>query len=291
MAKYCLAIIIVTFNSERYIGECISSIIKSLKKNTRYTITILDNNSADNTVSVVKKIIGHNPRISLVINGSNLGFSRAVNKGIVISDNANFYLLINPDTIIKDRGAIEKLIFCLKKNKGGICGGNTINQKGVKSGSYFRFPNLRVGIFDFTNFRKLCVNDKWHKYFYYHDKMTPQKTVFEVDVITGGFMLVKRNVFKKIGLLDEKFFMYLEDVDFCLRAKKAGVKILHTNNSSVIHIGGASSNNKDRIRHASWLMSRKKYYLKHFNFLINMIIQPIFILDDLLIISRHFLKK
>jgi GT2 family glycosyltransferase len=181
------------------------------------------------------------------------------------------------------------LVNCSEKFNAGICGGSTVDENGNISGSFFRLPNLMVGIFDFTNFRKLCKTDKWHKYFYYQD--TKHNDIsFPVDVVTGGFMLIKMSTLKKVGLFDETYFMYLEDVDYCVRAKNNGIKIYHTNTSKIMHIGGASSNNKDRIRHSSWLKSRKKYFQKHFGLLTNILIQPIFLMDDVLIIAKKTLN-
>lgn len=148
-----------------------------------------------------------------------------------------------------------------------------------------------VGIYDFTNIRKLDRSDKWHKYFYYLDYDSNKSQSFPVDVVTGGYMLISSEALKKTGYFDEVFFMYLEDVDYCLRARKTGIKIFHCNDSKIIHFSGRSSTNKDRIRHSSWILSRKKYYIKHFNFLENLIIQPIFLLDDLIILTNKYLKR
>ena len=111
-----------------------------------------------------------------------------------------------------------------------------------------------------------------------------------MDVVTGGFMMISKKTINKIGYLDERFFMYLEDVDYCMRAKKQGIKVIHCNLSKTFHYGGGSSNNKDRIRHSAWLISRKLFYLKHFNPLSNILIQPIFLLDDLFILLNIFLR-
>ena len=289
MAKYKLTIIIVTFNSEKYIEKCIESIKEFIGKNIDYKIVIVDNSSKDSTPSLLKKISRKDNRVILIINKDNIGFARAVNKGIMANNHGGYFLLLNPDTVM-NKSTIVNLIKCSEEYNAGICGGTTVDCNGVENGSYFRSPNLMVGIFDFTNFRKLCHTDKWHKYFYYLDSRKKNKKSFPVDIVTGGFMLVRSSTIKKIGLLDESYFMYLEDVDYCLRAIKAGIKIFHANSSKIIHIGGASSNNKDRIRHRSWLKSRKIFFLKHFGILENIIIQPIFLLDDLLILANKAFK-
>lgn len=289
MKNHNLSIIIVTFNSERHIYSCINSIIISELNNTKLKIIIIDNNSTDKTVNVINKIKHKRKEIFLIENHKNIGFAKAVNQGLKIYSNDQYYLLLNPDTILR-KESIILLLECARRNNADICGGTTINTNKEISGSYFRFPNLSVGVFDFTNFRKISLNDKWHKYFYYQD-MKSKNNEFLVDVVTGGFMLISNKTIRTIGYLDESFFMYLEDVDYCLRAKHKGLKVFHSNNSVITHIGGASSNNSDKIRHKSWLFSRKIFYIKHFGLLANLLIQIIFLIDDMVIITLKILKR
>lgn len=290
MKKYNLSIIIVTFNSERHIVKCINSINENRIKDTAINIIVIDNFSGDSTPKILRKLQKETKTILTIQNNKNVGFAKAVNQGIRKSKPSDYYLLLNPDTVLKN-DSLEKLIKCSVNNKAGICGGSTEDKDGNENGCYFRFPSLLIGIFDFTNFRKLVKSDKWHKYFYYLDSKKPKQNEFSVDVVTGGYMLINIGTIEKIGYLDEDFFMYLEDVDYCLRAKKAGIKICHTNNSKIFHIGGASSNNKDRVRHSSWLWSRKVFFAKHFSLLKNLLIQPIFLLDDIFIMTKLALKK
>lgn len=290
MRKNTITIIIVTFNSEKYIEDCLNSVLRSTSSSFQIKIIVIDNNSNDTTVSKVKKLKEIDSRIFIIENSKNLGFARAINQVLSSENKTDYYLLLNPDTVSK-KETIKNLIQCAEKNGAGIIGGSTYDNNGVQNGSYFRIPNIFVGIFDFTNFRKLFKNEYWHNYFYYIDLVQTNSSCFPVDVVTGGFMLLSIEAVRKIGLLDERFFMYLEDVDYCLRAKKAGIKVFHTNNAKVIHFAGRSSANRDRIRHSSWLWSRKLYYFKNANILENIIIQPIFIIDDLFILMKLFLKK
>ena len=276
-----LSIIIVTFNSESYIYKCLESVFKSKINHTKTDIFIIDNNSSDNTTSIVKKIQEKNKNVVLVSNNNNRGFAKAVNQGIKKSIKYKYVLLLNPDTILEEN-SILNLVSCLEENGAGICGGKAVDFHGNIKGSYFRFPNVFVGIFDFTNIRRLTKNDRWHKYFYYQDTNFIKHCV-SVDVVTGGFFLIKQSTIKKVGLFDESYFMYLEDVDYCKRAHNAGIKTFYADKSKIIHEGGASSVNKDRIRHSSWLLSRKIYFLKHFSLAQNLIVQPIFLIDDLII--------
>lgn len=275
MSTHNLSIVIVTFNSEKHIKRCLECIEKDssvpIKK-----IIVIDNNSTDSTVKIVKDI---KKNISLIQNSKNLGFAKGVNQGIKYSK-SNYYLLLNPDAFIQ-KNSLLNLINCSEINN-CICGGKTTDMAGNEQGDHFRLPNLLVGIFDFTNMRKLLISDYWHKYFYYKD----QKRIvdcFEVGSVCGGFMMIPKSIIEKIGYFDESFFMYLEDLDFCLRAHKAKSKVIYCQKARAIHIGGASSNNSERSNLKAWYASRKRYFIKHFNFIDNLIIQPIFIIDELLI--------
>ncbi len=284
-----LSIIIVTFNSEKHISNCLSRLIISTKSIKGVNIIIIDNNSLDNTVKKIRSsfLKKGKTNISLFENKKNIGFAEAVNNGILLCESDN-YLLVNPDILV-NKETIKKVLECQLASNADIVGLRTKDVDNHESGSYFRFPNIWVGLFDFSNLRKLDKKDYWHNYFYCIDKRNI-KNDFEVDIVTGGFMLIRNRVVKKIGLFDAKYFMYLEDVDFCLRAHNAGFKI-YICNEFVTHIGGASSNNKDRVNHGAWKNSRKRYFLKHFGITSNLVIQVVFALDDMLISVLRYIKN
>ncbi len=104
-------------------------------------------------------------------------------------------------------------------------------------------------------------------------------------------MLIDRKVINKIGGLDERYFMYLEDIDYCLKARKAGFKVLLCPRSKIKHIGGYSSKNKERVHMNAWLESRRRFVYKNENILINLFVQPIFIIDTIIIRLLQILKK
>lgn len=289
MKKDCLTAIVVTYNSEKYIENCLRTLLQSRPENYELRVIVIDNNSNDGTLNKATLVADKQKNIEIICNKKNLGFAKAVNVGLKKSKAQKYCLLLNPDTILK-KDSIKKLLDCAKYCEASIVGGLTVGEKGIQTGSYFRFPNIWVGVFDFTNLRKLSKKDYWHNFFYYKDTAISKRVCNYVDVVTGGYMLIDQKVIDSVGLFDERFFMYLEDVDFCFRAKMAGFKIAVSNESKIYHYGGGSSPNKYRIRHTSWLWSRKYYYLKNFNIFINLLIQPIFLIDDLVIIMKNVLK-
>lgn len=268
------SVIILTYNSKGNIGKCLKSLEN--EKSLIEEVIVVDNRSTDTTLAEIKK-----SRIvtRLIVNERNTGFSKGVNKGIMQA-RGELVLILNPDTII-ERGAFQQLFKCLRSTKADIIGGKALKTDGGIHNTYVREPGLLTGIFDFTNLRKIVPSDYFHKVHYYLNNEFPTEEK-EVDAVSGAFMMVKRGVFEEIGLFDENFFMYLEDVDFCSRAKKKGFKVVFCPMARVIHVGGASSNNKDKINHMAWSNSRKYYFKKHFSKIQNTIVQPLFIIDDVL---------
>jgi GT2 family glycosyltransferase len=284
MSRENLSVIIVTYNSSKYIKKCLNSIFKSddtLKKE----IIIVDNNSQDNTVKILNSF---RKKIKLIKESNNVGFSKAINSGIATSKYP-YILLINPDTILSD-SSISKLIKEKEKHGVEICGGKMIKNDGSIHGTYVRKPNLLIGVFDFSNLRKIFPNNKWHKYFYYQDMGNIMES-FRVDAVSGGFMLIEKKIIKSIGPFDEHFFMYLEDIDFCIRAKEHGYSIMYCPSSIIWHEGGGSSNNTDKINYSAWINSRSYYFKKHIKFYENIILQILFTVDRCVIGLIRKIKK
>ena len=276
--KELITVIIITFNSSEFIEGCIKSLIRYWPNKYLRQIVVIDNGSSDNTKKEIEKKIRHG--IITNHNKKNLGFSKGVNKGIRLQRQSDYFLLINPDTEIC-RSAISIMATEIKRTKAGVCGGKTVGYNNETLGDHFRQVSLPVGLFDFTNLRKIITNDFWHRQFYYMDKNIADTQ--EVDAVTGGFMMITRDTIKQIGYFDEKFFMYLEDMDYCLRARENGIKTIYCPKAITKHYGGGSSNNKTRSNICAWLKSRRYYFLKHFSPIPNLIIQPIFIIDGWLI--------
>lgn len=271
-----LSVIIVTHNNGKHIRSCLHSLKENFQSlNMSNQIIVIDNTSSDDTVEIIQKYRD----IDLVKNKKNAGFAKGVNCGIKRAC-GNLLLILNPDTKLH-KNSLVKLVQCLEKTNSGIVGGMVYKPDGSLHGSFVRKPTLGTVLFDYSNLRKIIPGDIFHKKHYYED-LGCVKNATRVDAVSGAYMLIDNSVIKNVGMLDEKFFMYLEDVDFCVRASTKGYKIMLCPESKIIHVGGASSKNKDRINHNAWSESRKYYTRKHFGELVNLIAQPIFIIDDLM---------
>lgn len=287
MSMTNISVIIITYNSSKEIRRCIDSVLKNRDAKTNIRITIIDNNSTDDTKLILKKYVKNNKIFDITFNKNNVGFSKAVNQAIKKND-SDYFLLLNPDVFL-EKNSLKNIIKCATLDGVGICGGKTVGLHGEKQGDHFRIPNLMVGIFDFTNLRKFLKSDYWHNYFY--DNYSNPSKLKLVGSVSGGYMLINKDTIKKIGYLDEDYFMYLEDVDFCLRANNNGVKVVYCPSAKGVHIGGASSNNKERSNMGAWNQSRKIFYIKNFGLLQNIIIQPIFFFDEVLIKIKRFIDE
>ncbi len=275
MSSNNVSVIIVTYNSEKQVKNCLESIFSSKTKKRKVEIIIIDNNSKDKTLKIVKTYF--DKKVNIVHNKTNLGFAKAVNQGIKKSKYKQI-LLLNPDTRLYEK-SIEILIEQKKQFKADICGGKMVKTDRTVHGSFVREPNLLTALFDFTNLRKIFPKNKWHKEFYHLDLKEIVKPL-EVGGVSGGYMLMDKRINEKNKGFDENFFLYLEDLDYCLRAKKRGFKIFYFPESIIWHKGGGSSKNKDRINYQAWLKSRKYFWRKHSNFTENIIIEIAFLIDQ-----------
>ncbi|MBU4360968.1 glycosyltransferase family 2 protein [Patescibacteria group bacterium] len=236
-----LSIIIVSWNTCELILKCVKSIFKYIQ-NIEWEIFVVDNNSSDNTVKELEKLNYKN--LYIIKNKNNLGFAKANNQALrlvlskakdpEVKHEDHFILLLNPDTEFIDNSIIKLIDFINSDSKIGIVGPKLLNTDKTLQRSCRRFPKLIDQIFiqlKFYNFfpNKIKAIREYFMLDFDHNE------VKEVDQVMGAAMLIKKEVIKKIGLLDEKFWAVFEEVDFCKRAKNAGYKIYFYPNTKIVH--------------------------------------------------------
>lgn len=234
-----VGIVIVTYNNEQDIGDCLRDLEKSKVEDFSMEITVVDNNSSDTTVNVVKKF----SKVKLLEPKENLGLSKANNWAIkeFLKNGDDYILIINPDTLISEN-LISDLVRTMQQNPNvGICGPKIYFAPGFEFykdrynkedlGKVFWFAG---GIIDWKNVLT--------SHFGVDEVDNGQyETLRDTDFVSGCAMFVRKSVFEKIGFLDEGMAMYLEDLDFCLRAKKAGFRIIYAPIKAVWHKNAQSS--------------------------------------------------
>lgn len=262
-----VSIIIVNFNTKQLTLDCISSILKS-KTKYHYEIILVDNASSDGSVEAIHSEF---PEVSVIANKQNVGFSKANNQGMKVAS-GRYILLLNSDTVIEPN-TLEIMIRFMDSNpRVGASGCKLILPDGSLDDACKRgFPTPLASFYYAFGFSKLFPNHpKYNQYKLTH--LDPDE-IHEVDCLVGAFMMVRREVIEQIGGLDEEFFMYGEDIDWCYRIKQAGWKIVYYPKTTVIHYKGASSRRKPfKIIyefHRAMVLFHRKHYAQKYSFIVN----------------------
>ncbi|WP_299012650.1 glycosyltransferase family 2 protein [uncultured Polaribacter sp.] len=243
MDTVLLSIIIVNYNGEQFLKDCITSINKCCK-NISYEIIIVDNASSDNSFNVLKEL---NSEIKLIKSKENLGFAKGNNLGVAKSK-GKFVLLLNNDTVLLSD--ITNSINILEENKDfGVLSIKMLDKNSNYAKSAGRFPTILNLLF----FSKLFLNKNGFSDGNFSNKL------LEVDWVQGSFLLLSRSLYLKVNGLDEDYFMYVEDVDFCKKIKKLDKKVVYQSNQSYLHFGGFNPSRK-KLLIDGYLLYVKKHF-------------------------------
>ena len=251
-----LSIVIVNYNARDLLRNCLLSIFKQTQR-IRFEVFVIDNASVDGSREMLAREF---PEVRAILNTANRGFAAANNQAIKIA-RGECLLLLNPDTVILNGAIATTLAFLEQHPEAGIVGCKLLNPDGTLQPSCRSFPSV-WNIFTESFFLyKLFKHSKlFGQYYMSH---FDHNTLREVDVVMGAFMLIRREVFEKIGLLDEDYFMYAEETDFCYRAHRAGFKTFFCPEGAIVHIGGGSTTFNRKLfeqLHATSLLFLKKHF-------------------------------
>ena len=222
-----LSVIIVSYNTKKLTEAALKSVLKE-KVNLNLEIVVIDNNSEDGSLEMLKRYEKRN-LITLVKNNRNTGFSFANNQGIRVAKGKHV-LLLNSDTYAK-KDSLKKLVeFADSHKDAGVVTSELLNADGSIQPSCFHFPTAKNAILEFWLGKKGLFEE-------YSPKTKNAKVV---DAAVGASFLMTQKALKEVGMLDEKYFFYFEDIDYCRRVKQAGLKVYFLPSSKVIHYHGAS---------------------------------------------------
>ena len=289
-----LTISIVNYDTKDLLKNCLSSVYQKTKK-IKFEVIVVDNGSNDGSIEMIRRKF---PRVKLMENNENVGFSKATNRGIVMST-GRYVLLLNSDTILLDN-LKEVLIYADNNPQIGAIGCRLLYLNGsiqpsanqfisltdeilrtFRVGQYGKRPGLRNFILNHfgrllgksVNIRLLTCEGKCD--------------ISQVDWVSGACLLVRRRVINEVGLLDENFFAYYEDIDWCRRMRKSGWKIVYYPAVKIVHLtgGSAQQSEKNNIYH-SLVHYRSKFYYhkKHKGELAVIILKNIIIAKGLLMV-------
>ena len=273
-ANLKLSIVIVNYNVKHFLEQCLKSVYQAIQ-NIEAEVFVVDNNSIDGSQDMVRSSFTD---VKLIANSKNTGFSTANNQAIKESK-GEYVLLLNPDTVVPENCFQALLEFADKTPDLGGCGIPMYDGQGNYLPESKRgLPTPEVAFYKMIGLNKLFPKSK--KFGKYHLGYLAPDQNHEVEILAGAFMLIRKKVLDKIGLLDETFFMYGEDIDLSYRITKAGWKNYYFAGSRIIHYKGEStkklSTNYVKVFYKAMVIFAEKHYAgsnkKLFKLFINMAI-------------------
>jgi GT2 family glycosyltransferase len=265
-----ITIIILNYNTFELTIDSVASLLDDQFLPDGIRIVVADNASPSQDGARLRETaaaLGWGEKVAIVAHAKNGGFSAGNNRALEIADAlfgpSRRYLFLNPDTRVRE-GAVARLAAFLDSHPAaGIAGSLLEDPDGTPQACAFRFPGIASELES-----TICSGpvtrmlERWRVAPDLPDRPS------RVDWVSGASMMVKREVLETIGFLDEAYFLYYEELDFCLRASKAGFECWHVPESRVVHLVGQSTNvtKRDRARRrrpAYWFRSRRHYFVKH----------------------------
>ena len=262
-----LSIVIVSWNVRDLLRRCLHSIVTGARPNPdegvfqidglEVEILVVDNASTDGSAEMV---CDHFPQVCLVANDENRGFTTANNQGLTVSQ-GRYVLLLNPDTEIVDDALATMTGYMQANSETGALGPRLLNTDGSPQSSRRRFPTFSTALVESTVVQEWWDDNRILRRYYMAD--TADDVVQRVDWVTGACLLVRRQAYEQVGGLDEGFFMYSEELDWCRRIKNAGWEIVYLPTATVLHHEGKSSEQVVPARHIYFQNSKVRYFRKH----------------------------
>lgn len=270
-----LSIIIVNWNSTELLSNLIIDLNNCLQNDIESEVIVVDNASKDfskdNFLNQIQKAVANAIRfqIKIIENEKNLGFAKACNEALKIAK-GDFIIFSNPDIRIKDSGTIKKMINYLETNPSfGILGAQLLKENGKLQNSASNFPNLLIELFG-KSLLKLFFPRKFltKSHFFQVDKksnLLATEEVIEVPSIIGAFFITKKEVLNKLNGFDEDYFLFLEETDFCFRARENGYKIGLLPFVQVYHLQAKSREKAYYPSFIEYYISLSLFYKKHYS--------------------------
>jgi N-acetylglucosaminyl-diphospho-decaprenol L-rhamnosyltransferase len=253
-----LSVVIVSYNTRELLRGCLDSMLADLDSRVKHEVIVVDNASADGSAAMIRDSF---PQVRLLANSQNRGFAAGNNQAIQQSS-GQYVTLLNPDTLVR-KGALESLMAVLEERRdAGLVGPKLLFPDGRFQHSAFTFPTLAMIFLDFfpLHYRLLDsrINGRYPRSLY--ERAEP----FPIDHPLGAALMIRRAVIEEVGLLDEGFFMYCEEIDWCLRIKEAGWRILCVPRAEIVHHVGQSTRQFRDEMYVELHRSRYRLYQKHY---------------------------
>ncbi|MDO9391704.1 MAG: glycosyltransferase family 2 protein [bacterium] len=248
-----LSVIIVSYNVRQLLTECIASVINSCR-DIEHEIIVVDNASADGSAEAVKNQF---PKVKIIANPKNSGFSAANNQGYKIS-RGRYILLLNPDTMVNP-GAVKTVLEFLKASpKAGLAGCRLLTGSGRLQPSIINYPSITENILTAFYLDRFFYRNRWEKTYYREGPLA-------IDIPAGAFMMVSRQVLGQGPLFDEGYFMYSEEAGLSWRLKAKGFQNYYVPGVEIIHLGEQSTSPREVEMYRMLQASKLKFYYGHYS--------------------------
>ncbi|MCC6139912.1 MAG: glycosyltransferase family 2 protein [Nitrospira sp.] len=248
-----LSIAVISYNTRDLLLACLQS-VRDRTAGVAYEVIVVDNASRDGSVEAVRERF---PQVAVIANTENVGFAKACNQAATVSS-GRYILLLNSDTVMQ-AGTLRTMTACLEQHLDiGAVSCLQRDEQGRVLQSCFPFPSLRDHV---RHSEDLPVVVRWLA-----GAVPPMECTVSQDVewANGACLMIRAALFKRLGGLDERFFMYFEDVDLCRRLRQLGYRIRHVADAEVVHLLGRSSLTSRNRLNEQWELSRIRYVEKHF---------------------------
>ncbi len=253
-----LSVVIVTFNVRDLLRSCLRSLLSS-EGDFIYEVIVVDNCSSDGSVATVRSEF---PGVEVVASQVNGGFAYGNNLGLVRA-RGRYALLLNPDTVLPKTALSDMVSFMDAHSDAGAAGPKLVRQDGSLDLACRRsFPTPEVSFYRMLGLSKIFPNNT--RFARYNLTFLDPDHVVEVDSVAGAFMLVRGELLRQVGLLDESFFMYGEDLDWAFRIKQSGWKVYYNGRVEVLHFKGESSRQRSVKTSFEFYRAMLTFYRKHY---------------------------
>ncbi len=250
-----ISIIIVSWNVCELLEACLKAIFQA-NYSFPIEVVVVDSGSQDGSQLMVKENF---PDVKIIARSDNVGFPKGNNIGISQSTGRHV-LLLNPDTEIVANAPVALSRYLDDNPDVGVVAAQLLNPDGTVQSSRRRFPTMSTGIFESTWLQPIAPASVLRNY-YFED--APANAVLDVDWVVGACLMVRRSIIEDVGLLDEDYFMYSEELDWCRRIKSAGWRVVYLPSAQIFHHIGKSSEQAVVERHINYQRAKLRYFRKY----------------------------
>ncbi len=249
-----LSILIVNWNTRDLVIKCVNSILK-FAPSFYFEIIVVDNASKDGSAGAITNLFGHNKRVRVIQSLRNLGFARGCNLAYK-SSTGEYVLLLNPDTEVKTDSLEAMVSYMESHSEVAVLGPKILNPDGTLQPSVRRFPGIWVSMAVFSGLHRFINLPSYLMTGFDYSQEA------EVDQVMGAALLTRRKIIDEYGFMDEKFWLWYEEVDFCKRLKDAGRKIKYYPGAQIIHHKGAGFSQMPIYQRKKTVAQSLIYYFK-----------------------------